>query len=81
MGSNGNVDNVSPNGKWEFDSEVARCFANMLERSIPDYRSMRSLVYEIGRNFGANIPVISSLVCPFWTFGCFEISPRMVLGS
>ena len=51
MGSNGNVDNVSPNGKWEFDSEVARCFANMLERSIPDYRSMRSLVYEIGEKF------------------------------
>lgn len=46
MGSNGNVDNVSPNGKWEFDSEVARCFANMLERSIPDYRSMRlSLIH------------------------------------
>ena len=51
MGSNGNIDNVSPNGKWEFDSEVARCFADMLERSIPDYRSMRSLVYEIGEKF------------------------------
>lgn len=51
MGSNGNIDNVSPKGKWEFDSEVARCFANMLERSIPDYRSMRSLVYEIGEKF------------------------------
>ena len=51
MGSNGNVDNVSPKGKWEFDSEVARCFADMLERSIPDYRSMRGLVYEIGEKF------------------------------
>jgi len=44
-------DNVHPEGKWEFDSEVTACFANMLERSIPDYRSMRSLVYEAGRKF------------------------------
>ena len=47
----GNIDNVTPGEKWEFDSEVARCFADMLERSIPDYRSMRSLVYEIGEKF------------------------------
>ena len=26
MEGNGNIDNVSPEGKWEFDSEVARCF-------------------------------------------------------
>lgn len=45
------IDNVMPGDKWEFDSDVARCFANMLERSIPDYRSMRSLVYEIGEKF------------------------------
>ncbi len=45
------IDNVTPKGKWEFDSEVARCFANMLERSVPDYRSMRSLVYELGEEF------------------------------
>ena len=30
------IDNVSMDGKWEFNSEVAKCFANMLERSIPD---------------------------------------------
>ena len=45
---NQNVDNVVPKSKWEFDADVAHCFANMLERSIPDYRSMRSLVYELG---------------------------------
>lgn len=45
------IDNVTPGAKWEFDSEVVRCFANMLERSIPDYRSMRSLVYELGEKF------------------------------
>ena len=26
------IDNVTPGAKWEFDSDVARCFANMLER-------------------------------------------------
>lgn len=45
------VDNVTPKNKWEFDGEVAKCFADMLERSIPDYRSMRSLVYELGERF------------------------------
>lgn len=48
---NNAVDNVTPGEKWEFDSEVAKCFADMLERSIPDYKSMRSLVYEIGERF------------------------------
>lgn len=38
-----NVDNVVPKPKWEFDADVAHCFANMLERSIPDYRSMPCL--------------------------------------
>ena len=47
----GEMDNVYPKEKWEFDTNVAKCFANMLERSIPDYRSMRSLVYEIGEKF------------------------------
>lgn len=37
-------DNVMPNGKWEFDQEVTRCFDNMLERSIPEYENMRDLV-------------------------------------
>lgn len=44
-------DNVRPEGKWEFNAEVTTCFANMLERSIPDYRSMRSLVCEVGQQF------------------------------
>lgn len=29
-------DNVKPGEKWEFNEDVAACFANMLERSIPD---------------------------------------------
>lgn len=44
-------DNVMPGEKWEFDHEVAACFANMLERSIPDYKSMRALSYKIGEAF------------------------------
>ena len=44
-------DNVKPGDKWVFDSEVAACFANMLERSIPDYRSMRALTYTAGERF------------------------------
>ncbi len=51
MMDNNVIDNVTPKAKWEFDSEVAKCFADMLERSIPDYRSMRSLVYELGERF------------------------------
>jgi tRNA (cmo5U34)-methyltransferase len=30
--------------KWVFDSEIANVFPNMLERSIPGYRSMREVV-------------------------------------
>lgn len=44
-------DNVSPGEKWEFNEDVAACFANMLERSIPDYKSMRALTYKIGEQF------------------------------
>jgi len=38
------VDRVQPGEKWEFDSEVAVCFDDMLERSIPQHEVMRDLV-------------------------------------
>lgn len=60
---NQNVDNVVPKSKWEFDADVAHCFANMLERSIPDYRSMRGLVYELGERFIKPQTVITDIVC------------------
>ena len=44
-------DNVKPGEKWEFNEDVAACFANMLERSIPDYKSMRALTYKIGGQY------------------------------
>lgn len=37
-------DNVEPKEKWEFDKNVADVFENMLERSIPQYQTMRKSV-------------------------------------
>lgn len=46
-----NIDNINPSDKWVFDENVADCFDNMLERSIPQYEVMRkscaNLTYEI----------------------------------
>lgn len=38
-------------GKWEFDESVTRVFGDMLSRSIPNYETMRQLVYCLGKNF------------------------------
>src|SRR3954469_26072054 len=40
-----------PDGPWEFDDEVTRVFDDMLARSIPQYTTMRGLVYEVGKRF------------------------------
>lgn len=40
-----------PAGEWEFDEEVAECFPDMLERSIPELASMRRLVTEVASRF------------------------------
>ena len=37
------IDNIIPEDKWEFDESVAKCFLNMLSRSIPQYEVMRDL--------------------------------------
>lgn len=57
------IDNITPNKRWEFNGDVASCFADMLERSIPDYRSMRSLVYELGERFIKPETYISDIGC------------------
>ncbi len=44
-------DHVQPGEHWEFDSDVAKCFNNMLERSIPGYTDMRLLSYKLGKTF------------------------------
>jgi tRNA (cmo5U34)-methyltransferase len=40
-----------PDDRWSFDDEVARVFDDMLERSIPQYETMRGLVFEVGKGF------------------------------
>lgn len=37
--------------RWEFDRSVTDVFDDMLERSIPQYRIMRELTFDIGREF------------------------------
>lgn len=44
-------DNVNKTTKWEFDEEVTNCFTNMISRSIPNYDTMRSLCYNLGKHF------------------------------
>jgi tRNA (cmo5U34)-methyltransferase len=40
-----------PGPRWEFDADVTRVFDDMLRRSIPQYQTMRSVVFEVGRRF------------------------------
>lgn len=54
---------VESGKKWEFDDEVARCFDDMLERSIPDYENMRSLVYAVGRNYARRGKAVMDIGC------------------
>ena len=41
--------NVENGDKWVFDQKVAHCFEDMLQRSIPEYATMRALVFDVGR--------------------------------
>lgn len=45
-----NVDNIVPKDTWKFDEDVAECFENMLERSIPQYDTMRDSVAMLAYN-------------------------------
>lgn len=44
-------DEIIAKSKWNFDSDVTEVFDDMLERSIPDYNVMRSLVYNVGKHY------------------------------
>lgn len=51
-------DNVLPLGKWEFDETVTNCFDDMLQRSIPNYNTMREACYQLACKYvqsGTNI--------------------------
>lgn len=57
-------DKINPEGKkWEFDEEVTRVFGDMLERSIPNYETMRELCFMVGRNFVNDGGTVSDIGC------------------
>jgi tRNA (cmo5U34)-methyltransferase len=47
----GTVDRTRPEGRWEFDAEVAEAFDDMLARSIPWYENMRAIVTDVAASF------------------------------
>lgn len=56
-------DNLTPTGKWEFNEEVANCFDEMLERSIPQYDLMRELVKRIGFKYAQIGTTVMDIGC------------------
>lgn len=56
-------DNIVPKGKWRFNEDVAKVFTDMLERSIPNYETMRQLTYLLARNFIVNGTCIVDMGC------------------
>lgn len=61
--TNSKIDTILPSGRWIFDEAVANCFDNMIQRSIPDYQNMRSLVFRIAKNFVQPSTSILDLGC------------------
>jgi tRNA (cmo5U34)-methyltransferase len=79
--------------RWEFDDEVTAVFDDMLERSIPQYQTMRRTVFDLGQRFGRRDdglePWVIDIGCsrggaiaPFaedgWAANGIEISEPMV---
>lgn len=56
-------DEVEPAGKWAFDSQVTDAFDDMFSRSIPEYESMRRLVFNVGCGFVQNQTDVVDLGC------------------
>lgn len=56
-------DAVMPTSKWEFDDDVAKCFDDMLERSIPNYETMRELVYNVGKHYVSKGKTVMDIGC------------------
>lgn len=44
-------DNIVFENNFSFDEKVSRCFTDMISRSIPDYNTLRKLVFSLGKNF------------------------------
>lgn len=49
--------------KWSFDESVTDVFDDMLDRSIPQYREMRGLVFDVGRAFVTPKTTILDIGC------------------
>lgn len=56
-------DQVMPDKSWVFDRQVADCFDDMLERSIPGLQTMRSLVTRIALRYAQPETFIVDLGC------------------
>ena len=57
-------DTINFNGnKWEFNDNVAKVFGDMLERSIPNYETMREICFMVGRNFVSENGRVSDIGC------------------
>lgn len=56
-------DEVAPNGRWEFDTDVTEVFDDMLARSIPQYGVMRQSVFQAGSHFQQKDTDIVDLGC------------------
>jgi len=56
-------DEVLPESRWQFDAEVCQAFQDMLERSIPDYGTMRAACFQVGQKFVTHKTEIVDLGC------------------
>ena len=56
-------DEIIAGEKWAFDENVTEVFDNMLERSIPDYLNMRSLVTSLLKNYQTENSCVMDLGC------------------
>lgn len=58
-----NKDNIIAKGKWRFDTDVAKVFTDMLERSIPEYTTMREMTYLLANYFLKKGTVVADMGC------------------
>jgi tRNA (cmo5U34)-methyltransferase len=57
------TDEITPNGRWEFDEDVTAVFDDMLARSIPQYEVMRQAVLDVSVPFQQGATDIVDLGC------------------
>lgn len=57
------VDQTVPGEKWEFDKDVADVFDDMLDRSIPQYETMRQACFDLACQYRQSKTDIVDLGC------------------